>query len=119
MVQHRRSTVWCTVLAVLFSASLAPAQTPAGAAASAAADQNEKLVLCWYMVCFGNSGERYKQEIALAQRHGIAGFLLDVGAWNSNKNYITSSERLYEAARQLDIGFKLAMAPEYSVQPFV
>ena len=50
--------------------------------------------------------------------HGIDGFLLNVGSWNANKGYVTSSERIYEAAKQLDTGFKLAMAPEYSVQPF-
>jgi formylglycine-generating enzyme required for sulfatase activity len=77
----------------------------------------ERTVLCWYMVCFHNSVEFYKQEIELAQRHGIDGFLLDVGEWS--KNYIGSTERMYEAAKQLNTGFKLAMAPEYSVQPFV
>ena len=76
----------------------------------------ERTVLCWYMVCFGNSVEGYKQEIELAQRNGIDGFLLDVGAWEGN--YIQSAERMYEAAKQLNTGFKLAMAPEYSVQPF-
>jgi formylglycine-generating enzyme required for sulfatase activity len=76
----------------------------------------ERNVLCWYMVCFGNSVEGYKQEIELAQRHGIDGFLLDVGAWEGN--YIESATRMYEAAKQLNSGFKLAMAPEYSVQPF-
>jgi sulfatase modifying factor 1 len=77
---------------------------------------NKKLVLCWYMVCFGNSVEGYKQEMELAQRNGIDGFLLDVGAWDGN--YIISADRMYEAAKQLNTGFKLAMTPEYSVQPF-
>ncbi|HEY3325217.1 MAG TPA: endo-1,3-alpha-glucanase family glycosylhydrolase [Planctomycetota bacterium] len=76
----------------------------------------ERLVLCWYMVCFGNSVDVYKQEIELAQRNGIDGFLLDVGAWEGN--YIESTTRMYEAAKQLNTGFKLAMSPEYSVQPF-
>ena len=82
-------------------------------------------VLCWYMVCFSNSVEVYKQEIALAQRHGIDGFLLDVGEWQSGSpgrlkptRYVESAERMYEAARQLGTGFLLAMTPEYSVQPF-
>ena len=90
----------------------------ASAQAAAAAGTSERLVLCWYMVCFGNSVERYMQEIELAQRHGIDGFLLDVGTWNASPNYVTSSELLYEAAKRLNSGFKLAMAPEYSVQPF-
>jgi len=68
------------------------------------------------MVCYGSSVEFYKEEIELAQRHGIDGFLLDVGAWEGR--YIESTDRIYEAARQLNSGFKLAMTPEYSVQPF-
>gem|GEM_PF-748233 len=78
--------------------------------------RHDRLVLCWYMVCFGESLEVYKQHIELAQRHGIDGFLLDVGAWEGN--YVASTERIYEAAKQLGTGFRLAMAPEYSVQPF-
>lgn len=85
----------------------------------------KRMVLCWYMVCFGNSVEGYKQEIALAQRHGIDGFLLDVGAWKTGNgdnlqstNYVESADRMYQAARELNSGFLLAMAPEYSVQPF-
>jgi formylglycine-generating enzyme required for sulfatase activity len=97
-------------------------------AAQAPASQilaRQRLVLCWYMVCFGNSVEGYKQEIELAQRHGIDGFLLDVGAWKTGSpadlkptNYVDSADRIYEAAKQLNTGFKLAMCPEYSVQPF-
>ena len=111
---YRRFLVWGSALCLFLAASVAGAQAPSAPAAG----QKDKLVLCWYMVCFSNSVERYKQEIELAQRHGIDGFLLDVGSWNQNKGYVTSSERLYEAAKQLGTGFKLAMAPEYSVQPF-
>ncbi len=114
MLRNRLAVVLSLVCLAL-TIPIAHAETPS---ATPAADADEKLVLCWYMVCFGNSVERYKQEIELAQRHGIDGFLLDVGTWNRNKNYVTSSERLYEAAKQLGTGFKLAMCPEYSVQPF-
>ncbi len=114
----RRCTWLSLLMGVLASAALAQAPAAAPASAAAPAPQKPRLVLCWYMVCFGNSVEGYKQEIELAQRHGIDGFLLDVGAWNSNKNYVLSSERFYEAAKQLNSGFVLAMAPEYSVQPF-
>jgi len=108
------------VISLFISATLfvTTSVAKAPAVASSPESDGEKLVLCWYMVCFGGSVERYKQEIELAQRHGIDGFLLDVGEWNNNKNYVTSSERIYEAAKQLGTGFKLAMAPEYSVQPF-
>lgn len=104
-----RPTILAAVLAVAMTCSASPAAELASP---------KRFVLCWYMVCFSNSVERYKQEIELAQRHGIDGFLLDVGSWNANKGYVTSSERIYEAAKQLRTGFKLAMAPEYSVQPF-
>ncbi len=107
---------WLATLTAV--AALIAGGASAQTAAPAAANPPERLVLCWYMVCFGNSVERYMQEIELAQRHGIDGFLLDVGVWNANKNYVVSSERLYEAAQRLNSGFKLAMAPEYSVQPF-
>ena len=59
------SSLVCAVLSV----TTARAQSPAGVPPPA--DPDERLVLCWYMVCFGNSVERYKQEIELAQRHGI------------------------------------------------
>ncbi len=108
-----RLAVWFVLLAGLLAGGAGAQGLAAGVAAAP-----PRLVLCWYMVCFGNSVEGYKQEIELAQRHGIDGFLLDVGAWNSNKNYVVSAERMFEAAKQLDSGFWLAMAPEYSVQPF-
>lgn len=109
---RRGPTVFLASLLALGFASGGSGNPPAAKPAAA------KHVLCWYMVCFHNSVERYKQEIELAQRHGIDGFLLDVGTWNANKNYVTAAERMFEAARQLGTGFKLAMAPEYSVQPF-
>ncbi len=105
------AAVWTAIIA-----AGGAAETPTAA---------KQHVLCWYMVCYGSSVEVYKQEIALAQRHGIDGFLLDVGEWKSGSpgqlkptNYVESADRMYEAARQLGTGFLLAMAPEYSVQPF-
>ena len=104
-------SVGSAILVIAFSAGvMAQSVTPPVKPAT------ERLVLCWYMVCFGNSVEVYKQEMELAQRNGIDGFLLDVGSWDGN--YIQSAERMYEAAKQLNTGFRLAMAPEYSVQPF-
>ncbi len=102
------------VIAAFLLACPVHAQTSAAPAQAAPAAKPEKLVLCWYMVCFGNSVERYKQEIELAQRHGIDGFVLDVGSWSETKRYIDSSEGIYEAAKQLGTGFKLAMGPEWS-----
>ncbi len=110
------------LLALLVLAVMATSRTLSAAHAA----PHERRVMCWYMVCFGNSVEGYMQEIELAQRHGIDGFLLDVGEWQKLNNgkleptgYVQSAQRLYEAARRLDSGFVLAMAPEYSVRPFV
>jgi len=115
MTKRRFLTILAATVALALAGGNACAQTSAPAATNKVP---ERSVLCWYMVCFSNSVERYKQEIELAQRHGIDGFLLDVGSWNANKGYVTASQRIYEAAKQLGTGFKLAMAPEYSVQPF-
>jgi len=100
---------------------------PAPPAATApAAVELHRPVFAWYMVCYFSSVDFYKQEIELAQRHGIDGFILDCGAWQNADgtgkltptNYVAAAERIYEAARQLNSGFKLFMGPEYSVQPF-
>jgi formylglycine-generating enzyme required for sulfatase activity len=78
------------------------------------------------MVCFTNSVEFCKQEIQIAQRHGLDGFALDFGEWGNYDakagkftptRYIASAERMFEAARQLGTGFRLLLTPEYSVQP--
>ena len=81
--RYRLTLSFACLVVVLLSAAGALAQAPA--AAATAAPPPSRLVLCWYMVCFGNSVDGYKQEIALAQRHGIDGFLLDVGAWDGKK----------------------------------
>lgn len=84
----------------------------------------QHLVFAHYMVCFTNSVEFCKAEIELAQRHGLDGFALDFGGWGDVKdgkfepgNYTRSAERMFEAAKQLNSGFKLLLTPEYSVQP--
>ena len=38
-------------------------------------------IFAHYMVCYFNSVDFYKQEIELAQRHGIEGFALNCGQW--------------------------------------
>lgn len=111
---------WLAVLVLALSAS-AMAAEPAAKPANP-----HRPVFALYMVCYGSTVEFYKQEIELAQRHGIDGFLLDCGAWghwNAKKkqvdpsNYVISAERIYQAAEQLGTGFKLLMYPEYSVRP--
>ncbi len=76
----------------------------------------ERHVFAHYMVCFGGTTERYKEEIALAQRHGIEGFVLNCGAWlqvnretgeTKPSNYVPMAERMYQAAKELGTGFQL------------
>jgi formylglycine-generating enzyme required for sulfatase activity len=95
-------------------------------AVSAAADQPlttpRHPVFAHYMVCFGLDVEMCRQEIELAQRHGIDGFALNCGEWcnvDAQGNlvptrYVTNAETLYEAARQLRSGFKLFFSPDLS-----
>lgn len=74
------------------------------------------MVFAHYMTCYFNSVEFYKQEIELAQRHGIDGFALNCGRWkvgDNPGNYVRAAERMYEAARQLDSGFQLFMSPDH------
>ncbi|MBT3374261.1 MAG: SUMF1/EgtB/PvdO family nonheme iron enzyme [Lentisphaerae bacterium] len=81
----------------------------------------DRPVLCWYMVCYFTSVDHYMEEMALAQSHGIDGFLLDVGQWKHRdakrgelkpSNYSKAVARIFEAAEHLGTGFGLAMAPE-------
>jgi formylglycine-generating enzyme required for sulfatase activity len=73
------------------------------------------------MLAFNSPVEFYKREIELAQRHGIDGFALNAGQWlNVNKktgetkpsNYVASGEAMYEAAKELNSGFKLFFSPD-------
>lgn len=92
----------------------------------APARAEEPLVFAHYMVCFTLDVEWCKREIQIAQQAGLDGFALDFGAWGKpgadpnnliDTGYISSAERMFEAARQLGTGFKLLLTPEYSVQP--
>ena len=101
------------------------ATPPASGQEEAPPDAWRRKVFALYMVCFFSSIDFYKQEMELAQRHGIDGFLLDFGAWaRAGKdgklkptNYVEATERMFEAARQLNTGFLLIATPEYSVRP--
>jgi formylglycine-generating enzyme required for sulfatase activity len=104
-------------------AVLAAAVTLAGGRGGAqdAVDSSQRLVFAHYMTCFHNTVEFYKQEIELAQRHGIDGFAMNcgewmkkdakTGAWQDGK-YVKAAESMYEAARQLDSGFKLFVSAD-------
>ena len=84
------------------------------AAESASRSENHQpYVFAHYMNCFFRSLDFYKQEIELAQRHGIDGFALNCGSWFGNKNYIKASERMYQAAREMDTGFQLMFSVDW------
>jgi glucan endo-1,3-alpha-glucosidase len=75
-------------------------------------------VFAHYMVCFATYGETvaaYKQEIQEAQAAGIDGFALNVGAWDNIQTYYkTRVELMYEAAEQLNTGFKLFFSVDFA-----
>lgn len=83
-------------------------------------NDNQKLVFAHYMVCFRNSVEFYKREIELAQQSGIDGFALNCGAWLKHskfdrpdpENYVDSATKIYQAAKELNTGFRLFMSPD-------
>ena len=93
---------------------------PARAADRSRADAPRHLVFAHYMVCYGSTLEFYKSEIELAQRHGIDGFALNCGGWGRStprpslpaRHYAQSCERMYEAAKQLNSGFRLFLSAD-------
>jgi hypothetical protein len=107
----RVSSAWLVWL--LVAGSGLAAETPEAA--------GRRMIFAHYMVCFGGSVEFCRQEIELAQRHGIDGFALNCGEWATvdpktkelkPTRYVPSAERIYEAARQLGSGFKLFLSPD-------
>lgn len=120
MGQNNQRWILAALVAVMFvfiSPSLRAQTAPP---AETKPSDTRGTVLAHYMVCFFSSVDFYKQEIELAQRHGIDGFALNCGQWaNRNdkgewvpENYTLAAERLYEAARQLNSGFKLTFSPD-------
>ncbi len=78
----------------------------------------DRRVFAWYMVCCGpfNGGwgapvEQYKTQIRLAQSMGIDGFGLDV--MRPNDDYKRAVEKIFQAAKELDSGFKLFFNFDY------
>ena len=111
----------CSALVLLIAAFVVKPALAADSAGPFAPDSPRHLVFAHYMVCYASSIEFYKSEIELAQRHGIDGFALNCGAWGDfdakthtmqPSQYLTSCERMYEAAKQLNSGFKLFMSAD-------
>ena len=105
-------------------AAAASAWVPA-IADNAPAPQPEKKVFAHYMTCFSASPDFYRREIALAQRYAIDGFALNCGEWKKpvkdNKTidtrYIANANRIFQAAQDLNTGFKLFMSPDFACIP--
>jgi glucan endo-1,3-alpha-glucosidase len=86
-----------------------------------AGDARQKKVFAHYMMCFFDSVEAYEYEIALAQRYGIDGFALNCGQWFVKDKetgewtegpYVQAAVRMYQAAKNLDSGFKLFISAD-------
>lgn len=84
------------------------------------------MVFAHYMTCFALSVPFHKQEIRIAQSHGLDGFAMDFGAWISYDKkedkikptrYVENIDRMFQAAKELGTDFKLLLTPEYSVNP--
>ena len=75
------------------------------------------------MVCIGpyNGGwdapvEEYKKQIRMAQSMGIDGFGLDV--MRPNRQYKEAIAKIFQAARELDSGFKLFFKFDYGSRDY-
>lgn len=93
-----------------------------GAKAVVAPVATSRRVFAHYMVCVPRAGggatvEDYKAEIGAAQRRGIDGFALNCGGWTAREpHYKARSLLLYEAARQLDSGFRLFFSADFATR---
>ncbi len=97
-----------TPLLLGLAASLCLALT--AIAPSGATDRPKHAVFAHYMVCFATYGESldgYKRDIQEAQAAGIDGFALNEGAWTNEPHYVTRTKLLFQAANELNTGFKM------------
>lgn len=84
---------------------------------TAANAANPHYVFAHYMVCFASYGatlQGYEQDIRDAQAAGIDGFALDEGAYDdpTQPYYNNNIALMYNAAEQLNTGFKLFFSVE-------
>lgn len=81
-----------------------------------------KHVFAHYMVCFATYGEgvkNYKREIREAQAAGIDGFALNCGSWHNEPHYPRRVAQLYQAAAELDSGFRLFFSVDLDNVDFI
>jgi formylglycine-generating enzyme required for sulfatase activity len=109
----------------LLSAMTAAVSTLLPTQADDAVAPPKHYVFAHYMTCFSASPEFYRREIELAQRYGIDGFALNCGEWKKpdkdgklvDTRYVTNSDRIFQAAKDLNSGFKLFMSPDFACIP--
>lgn len=81
-----------------------------------------RRVFAHYMVCFATYGEgveNYKREIREAQAAGIDGFALNCGSWHNEPHYPRRVAQLYQAAKELDSGFRLFFSVDLDNVDFI
>ena len=87
------------------------------ATAAHAAEPRKHYVFAHYMVCFAAQGEDvkdYQREILQAQAAGIDGFVLNCGAWHNEPHYPRRTKAIYQAAQELNTGFKLFFSVDFA-----
>ena len=119
-VLRKRAIEW-SLVGLMCGWYLAAAKSPTAPGTAALPDAGRRLVFAHYMTCFTLDVPFCKQEIRIAQAHGLDGFAMDFGEWcnalGKPSRYVENMDNMFEAARQLGTGFKLLLTPEYSVQP--
>ena len=102
-------SVLFAVIAVLMATTITPAHA------------QTKMVFAHYMVTNqdyganvnGDKVQGYMREIQQAQAAGIDGFILNCGGWINTTYYITYTEQIFQAALNLNTGFKLFMSCDF------
>ena len=117
----RSFTIRRTACAAACAVLLAAAGAAVGQAAAGTKAPPARRVFAHYMACLSNGVDFARQEIELAQRHGIDGFALNCLNWGridpktgrmELKGHGKGAADVYEAARQLDSGFKLFVSAD-------
>ena len=89
-------------------------------AMTCAAEPPPRLVFAHYMVCIptyggGSKVADYQREIREAQTRGIDGFALNCGGWTVREpHYKKRTLLIYQAAKELDTGFRLFLSADYA-----
>ena len=116
-----RGVCWAILVAGLSAGAAAPSAKADGSPPAETKEPGRHFVFAHYMTCFALDVPFCKQEIRIAQAHGLDGFAMDFGAWLDGNlkpsGYVQNMDNMFEAAKQLNTGFKLLLTPEYSVQP--